>query len=199
MGAVLYPPRRQALRYRGGVLHGLSIDIVDGEFMVFGLAHSGCGKSTLLRMVAGLGSRFRRGEIAIGGRVSEQCAGAGRTATSAMVFQDYALYRPHDGIAQYGCFALRLRGNAAAESRGAHSVDFCASVLRSSKKEAPAGPRPPARTLRLANATREWPWGRGHRARTRPFFLFDTKPAARERLSQARVDVRPENHVVHHA
>ncbi len=35
------------------VIHGISCDIKDGEFIVI-LGPSGCGKSTLLRMVAGL-------------------------------------------------------------------------------------------------------------------------------------------------
>jgi ABC-type nitrate/sulfonate/bicarbonate transport system ATPase subunit len=35
------------------VLHGISLDISDGEFMVL-VGPSGCGKSTLLRMLAGL-------------------------------------------------------------------------------------------------------------------------------------------------
>ena len=35
------------------VLHGVSVDIEDGEFVVL-VGPSGCGKSTLLRMLAGL-------------------------------------------------------------------------------------------------------------------------------------------------
>ena len=35
------------------VIHGVSIDVDDGEFIVI-VGPSGCGKSTLLRMVAGL-------------------------------------------------------------------------------------------------------------------------------------------------
>jgi len=38
------------------VMHGVDLDIVDGEFVVF-VGPSGCGKSTLLRMIAGLGKR----------------------------------------------------------------------------------------------------------------------------------------------
>ena len=47
------------------VIHGVSMDIADGEFVVI-LGPSGCGKSTLLRMVAGL-EVITAGEIAIGG------------------------------------------------------------------------------------------------------------------------------------
>ena len=35
------------------VIHGLNIDIGDGEFVAL-VGPSGCGKSTLLRMIAGL-------------------------------------------------------------------------------------------------------------------------------------------------
>ena len=35
------------------VIHGVDIDIADGEFVVL-VGPSGCGKSTLLRMIAGL-------------------------------------------------------------------------------------------------------------------------------------------------
>ncbi len=35
------------------VLHGVSVDIADSEFVVL-VGPSGCGKSTLLRMLAGL-------------------------------------------------------------------------------------------------------------------------------------------------
>ena len=52
------------------VIHGLDLDIVDGEFVVL-VGPSGCGKSTLLRMVAGL-EEITEGEIAIGGRVVQR-------------------------------------------------------------------------------------------------------------------------------
>ena len=45
------------------VVHGVSIDIADGEFVVI-LGPSGCGKSTLLRMVAWL-ETITSGEIVI--------------------------------------------------------------------------------------------------------------------------------------
>ena len=49
------------------VIHGVSVAIEDGEFVVL-LGPSGCGKTTLLRMIAGL-EKITGGEIAIGGRV----------------------------------------------------------------------------------------------------------------------------------
>jgi multiple sugar transport system ATP-binding protein len=49
------------------VIHGVSVDIGDGEFVVL-VGPSGCGKSTLLRMIAGL-ENIRGREIRIGERV----------------------------------------------------------------------------------------------------------------------------------
>ena len=49
------------------VIHGISFDIHDGEFVVL-VGPSGCGKSTLLRMLAGL-EDINAGEIAIDDRV----------------------------------------------------------------------------------------------------------------------------------
>ena len=77
------------------VIHGVSIDIADGEFIVI-VGPSGCGKSTLLRMVAGLES-VSAGEISIGGeRVNDR---EPMDRNIAMVFQNYALY-PHMSVRQ---------------------------------------------------------------------------------------------------
>ncbi|MFZ4625277.1 MAG: ATP-binding cassette domain-containing protein, partial [Rhodoferax sp.] len=72
------------------VIHGVSANIHDGEFVVI-VGPSGCGKSTLLRMVAGL-EEITAGEISIGRRVVNQLEPSERDI--AMVFQNYALY-PH--------------------------------------------------------------------------------------------------------
>src|SRR5207244_13628921 len=72
------------------VLHGISLDIADGEFMVL-VGPSGCGKSTLLRMLAGL-EDIGGGEIAIDAHVVNDVESKYRDV--AMVFQSYALY-PH--------------------------------------------------------------------------------------------------------
>ena len=82
---------------------GLSLDIADGEFVVF-VGPSGCGKSTALRMVAGLES-ISGGELRIGDRVVNEVPPQGRDI--AMVFQDYALY-PHMTVGQNMGFALRM-------------------------------------------------------------------------------------------
>ncbi len=72
------------------VIHGVSAEIHDGEFVVI-VGPSGCGKSTLLRMVAGL-EEISGGELRIGDRVVNDLEPAQRDI--AMVFQNYALY-PH--------------------------------------------------------------------------------------------------------
>ncbi|OOY13158.1 sn-glycerol-3-phosphate ABC transporter ATP-binding protein UgpC [Thioclava marina] len=92
------------------VLHGVSIDIRDGEFIVI-VGPSGCGKSTLLRMVAGLES-VSEGEICIGGnRVNER---EPMDRDIAMVFQNYALY-PHMSVRQNMGYGLKIAGMAKAE------------------------------------------------------------------------------------
>jgi multiple sugar transport system ATP-binding protein len=87
------------------VLHGVSIDIRDGEFVVL-VGPSGCGKSTLLRMIAGL-ENVTSGEIRIGDRVVNHVPPKERDV--AMVFQNYALY-PHMTVAANMGFSLKLRG-----------------------------------------------------------------------------------------
>lgn len=87
------------------VIHGVNIDIADGQFVVL-VGPSGCGKSTLLRMVAGL-ENITAGEIRIGERVVNHVPPKERDV--AMVFQNYALY-PHMTVAANMGFSLRLRG-----------------------------------------------------------------------------------------
>ena len=86
------------------VLHGLDLDMADGEFAVL-VGPSGCGKSTLLRMIAGL-EGITSGTIHIGDRLVNNLPPAERDI--AMVFQNYALY-PHKTVAANMCFALRMR------------------------------------------------------------------------------------------
>jgi multiple sugar transport system ATP-binding protein len=94
------------------VLHGVSIDIQDGEFMVL-VGPSGCGKSTLLRMLAGL-EEISAGEIAIDARVVNDVDSKDRDV--AMVFQSYALY-PHMTVAENIGYPLRIRGLGKADQR----------------------------------------------------------------------------------
>ncbi len=85
------------------VIHGVSADIADGEFIVI-VGPSGCGKSTLLRMVAGL-EEISEGEISIGGRVVNDVEPADRDI--AMVFQNYALY-PHMSVYDNMAYGLKI-------------------------------------------------------------------------------------------
>ena len=92
------------------VLHGVSIPIEDGEFVVL-VGPSGCGKSTLLRMLAGL-ENITSGTISIGDKVVNNVQPKERDI--AMVFQNYALY-PHMTVADNMGFSLKLRGASADE------------------------------------------------------------------------------------
>ncbi len=85
------------------VLHGIDLDIQDGEFTVL-VGPSGCGKSTLLRSIAGL-ETISNGDIAIDGTVINSLVPKDRDI--AMVFQNYALY-PHMSVAKNMGFSLRL-------------------------------------------------------------------------------------------
>lgn len=91
-------------------LHGIDVDIADGEFVVL-VGPSGCGKSTLLRMVAGL-EEISGGTIAIDGLVINDLPPKKRDL--AMVFQSYALY-PHMTVAQNMGFSLKLAKRPKAE------------------------------------------------------------------------------------
>ncbi|CCV06506.1 glycerol-3-phosphate transporter subunit; ATP-binding component of ABC superfamily [Mesorhizobium metallidurans STM 2683] len=103
------------------VLHDVSVDIADGQFVVL-VGPSGCGKSTLLRMVAGL-ETISGGTIAIGDRVVNHLPPAKRDI--AMVFQNYALY-PHKTVEQNMAFALKLRKTdpAVVSERVKHAADI---------------------------------------------------------------------------
>jgi len=92
------------------VLHGIDLDIQDGEFTVL-VGPSGCGKSTLLRSIAGL-ETISGGDIAIDDAVINQLVPKDRDI--AMVFQNYALY-PHMTVAKNMGFSLRLAKESQAE------------------------------------------------------------------------------------
>jgi multiple sugar transport system ATP-binding protein len=83
------------------VIHGVDLEVRDGEFVVF-VGPSGCGKSTLLRMICGLESTTS-GDIHIDGRRMNDLPAAQRGL--AMVFQSYALY-PHMTVRQNMAFGL---------------------------------------------------------------------------------------------
>jgi multiple sugar transport system ATP-binding protein len=105
------------------ILHGVDLEIRDGEFLVF-VGPSGCGKSTLLRCIAGL-EDITSGELYIGGELVNDVPPAKRGI--AMVFQSYALY-PHMTVAENMAFGLRLAGYSKDEMRAA--VSRAAQVLQ---------------------------------------------------------------------
>ncbi len=104
------------------VIHGVSAEIHDGEFVVI-VGPSGCGKSTLLRMVAGL-EEVSSGDILIGARVVNDLEPADRDI--AMVFQNYALY-PHMSVFDNMAYGLKIAKVPAAEIR--ERVDKAARIL----------------------------------------------------------------------
>ncbi|MEQ1403674.1 sn-glycerol-3-phosphate ABC transporter ATP-binding protein UgpC [Neorhizobium sp. Rsf11] len=85
------------------VLHGIDLDISQGEFVVF-VGPSGCGKSTLLRMISGLES-ITGGEMYIDGQLVNEVPPSRRGI--AMVFQSYALY-PHMTVYDNMAFGMRI-------------------------------------------------------------------------------------------
>jgi multiple sugar transport system ATP-binding protein len=104
------------------VIHGVDVDIEDGEFVVL-VGPSGCGKSTLLRMIAGL-EGISGGDLSIGGRLVNSVPPKDRDI--AMVFQSYALY-PHMTVAENMGFSLKLRG--APKDEIARQVAKAAKIL----------------------------------------------------------------------
>jgi sn-glycerol 3-phosphate transport system ATP-binding protein len=125
MGAISI--RNVSKRYGSGrsanpVIHGVSAEINDGEFVVI-VGPSGCGKSTLLRMVAGL-EEISGGEIAISGRVVNDTEPSERDI--AMVFQNYALY-PHMSVFDNMAYGLKIAKVPLAEIQ--QRVDKAAKIL----------------------------------------------------------------------
>lgn len=92
-------------QYENGfkAVHGIDLEINEGEFMVF-VGPSGCAKSTTLRMIAGLES-ISSGDIRIGDRIVNDLPPKDRGI--AMVFQNYALY-PHKTVFDNMAFGLKM-------------------------------------------------------------------------------------------
>ncbi|MEM9603494.1 MAG: sn-glycerol-3-phosphate ABC transporter ATP-binding protein UgpC [Pseudomonadota bacterium] len=105
------------------VIHGVDIDIADGEFIVI-VGPSGCGKSTLLRMVAGL-ETVTSGEVQIDSRVVNELEPMDRDI--AMVFQNYALY-PHMSVFDNMAYGLKIAKVPKDEIR--RRVDQAAEILQ---------------------------------------------------------------------
>ena len=105
------------------VIHGIDLEIDDGEFCVF-VGPSGCGKSTLLRMIAGL-EETSEGHIHIGTRDVTRMDPSERGV--AMVFQTYALY-PHMTVEENMGFGLKMNGVPRDEI--ARKVDAASDILK---------------------------------------------------------------------
>ncbi|MEM8774124.1 MAG: sn-glycerol-3-phosphate ABC transporter ATP-binding protein UgpC [Pseudomonadota bacterium] len=105
------------------VIHGIDIEIEDGEFIVI-VGPSGCGKSTLLRMVAGL-ETVTSGEVMIGSERANEKEPMDRDI--AMVFQNYALY-PHMSVRQNMGYGLKIARLAKAEINS--KVEQAAELLQ---------------------------------------------------------------------
>ncbi len=105
------------------VMHGVDLDIEDGEFVVF-VGPSGCGKSTLLRMIAGL-EEISSGTVSIGDEVVNDVAPSKRGV--AMVFQTYALY-PHMTVYNNMAFGLKQAKTPTDEIK--RRVEAAADVLQ---------------------------------------------------------------------
>jgi multiple sugar transport system ATP-binding protein len=89
------------------VIHGVDLQVDDGEFVVF-VGPSGCGKSTLLRLICGL-EEASSGDLILDGQRVNDLRAADRGL--AMVFQSYALY-PHMTVYQNMAFGLENIGTA---------------------------------------------------------------------------------------
>ncbi len=83
------------------VIHGIDLEINEGEFVVF-VGPSGCGKSTLLRLIAGLDDPTS-GDILLAGERVNHVPASERGLS--MVFQSYALY-PHMSVRKNLSFGL---------------------------------------------------------------------------------------------
>ena len=127
------------------VIHGINVEINDGEFIVL-VGPSGCGKSTLLRMIAGL-EEITDGDLLIGDKKVNDLEPAKRNI--AMVFQNYALY-PH--MTNYENMAYGLKLAKVPEAEIKQRVDKAAKILELSHLLTASPSSSPA-----ASAS-AWPW-----------------------------------------
>ncbi|WP_425071287.1 ABC transporter ATP-binding protein [Sagittula sp. S175] len=105
------------------VIHGIDLQIEEGEFVVF-VGPSGCGKSTLLRLIAGLDDPTS-GDIELQGKRVNGVPASERGLS--MVFQSYALY-PHMTVKQNLSFGLENLRMPKAEI--AERIEHAAKMLQ---------------------------------------------------------------------
>ncbi len=105
------------------VIHGVDLQIEEGEFVVF-VGPSGCGKSTLLRLIAGLDDPTSGDIVLQGNRVNTLPASE---RGLSMVFQSYALY-PHMSVRQNLSFGLE--NHRMPKEEIARRVDHAANLLQ---------------------------------------------------------------------
>ena len=91
-------------------IDSIDLELPKGKFVCL-LGPSGCGKTTLLRLIAGLES-LDHGEVIFNGRPVQDIAPHQRNF--GMVFQSLALF-PHLNVAQNIAYALKIRGQSAAQ------------------------------------------------------------------------------------
>ena len=89
----------------GAVLHGLSLQMEEGEFLSI-LGPSGCGKTTLMKAIAGI-VPVRGGRIFLDGQ--EITSLPIHKRGTVVVFQDMRLF-PHKTVAENVAFPLKMQG-----------------------------------------------------------------------------------------
>ena len=94
----------------GAVLHGLSLQMEEGEFLSI-LGPSGCGKTTLMKAIAGI-VPVRSGRIFLDGQEITHLPIHKRG--TVVVFQDMRLF-PHKTVAENVAFPLKMQGVAKGE------------------------------------------------------------------------------------
>ena len=94
----------------GAVLHGLSLQMEEGEFLSI-LGPSGCGKTTLMKAIAGI-VPVRGGRIFLDGQEITNLPIHKRG--TVVVFQDMRLF-PHKTVAENVAFPLKMQGVAKGE------------------------------------------------------------------------------------
>lgn len=87
------------------VLHDISLDVSEGEFITF-LGPSGCGKTTMLRIIAGL-LEPDGGRVFLGGEDVTSLPPNKRNVNT--IFQNYALF-PHMNVETNIGYGLRIKG-----------------------------------------------------------------------------------------